>query len=96
MQHILANEPLDFIAFIGRKKELMITLYTSLWYNLSKESKNLGSSIDETDTSAKYVFNSYGSKSCRASSAPGSEPIKMTRLLTHILFVVESVDNASL
>ena len=42
MQHILANEPLDFITFIGRKKELMITLYTSLWYNLSKESKNLG------------------------------------------------------
>ena len=42
MQHILANEPLDFITPIGRKKELMITLYTSLWYNLSKESKNLG------------------------------------------------------
>ena len=40
--YILANEPLDFITFIGRKKELMITLYTSLWYNLSKESKNLG------------------------------------------------------
>ena len=42
MQHILANESLDFIIFKGRKEGLMITLYTILWYNLSKEIKNFG------------------------------------------------------